>query len=308
MKKIYIVILNYNGEKDTKECLDSLLTINKKGFSVNTLLVDNNSDKKISIEEKDYKDLNLEIINNSKNLGFSGGNNVGIRKALKGGADYVLLLNNDTLVEQDFLLKLFSFSEENKKVGIAVPKIYFAKGYEFHKDRYKKEDLGKVIWYAGGIIDWRNIIGHHIGVDEVDNGRDDNVSETDFASGCCMIIRKEVFEKIGFLDERYFLYYEDSDYSIRAKKAGFNIYFVPTAVIWHKNAGSTGGSGSDLQDYYITRNRLLFGLQYGPIKSKTALLREGLRLLINGRPMQKKGARDFFLRKFYQGNVFNESN
>ena len=304
MKNVFVIILNYNGKRDTVDCLDSLHKVKRDKFSLHTIVVDNYPKYPIDVDEKDYRQIVLKIIYNSQNLGFAGGNNVGIEYALKNEADYVLLLNNDTVVREDFLEKLFGFAEKRHDGGIIAPKIYFAKGYEFHKDRYKSEDLGKVIWYAGGLIDFRNVIGRHVGVDEVDKGQYDNPGETDFASGCCMLIKKEVFEKAGLLDEKYFLYYEDSEFSQRTKKAGFKIYYFPDSIIWHKNAGSAGGSGSDLQDYYITRNRLLFGLKYAPIRPRISLIREGLILVLKGRPKQRLGAKDYFLKRFGKSRHF----
>ena len=304
MEKAYIVIINYNGEKNTVECLDSLMKIQKGNFAIKTIIVDNYPENSIDIDEEKYKGLGLKVIFKSQNLGFSGGNNVGINYALENGADYVLLLNNDTLVKPDFLLKLLDFAKKKKDAGIIAPKIYFAKGFEFHKDRYKSKDLGKVIWYAGGILDLKNVVGRHVGVDEVDQGHYNSPGETGFASGCCMLIKKEVFEKVGFLDEKYFLYYEDSEFCLRAKNSGFKVYYVPDSVVWHKNAGSAGGSGSDIQDYYITRNRLLFGNKYAPIRARTSLFREGLMLAIKGRPMQRLGAKDYFLKRFGKSRHF----
>lgn len=297
MKKIFIVILNYNSEKDTEECLDSLLKIKTSGFLVNAIVIDN-SENKFDLDVIKYKKINIKKIDTLKNLGFSGGMNTGIKHSLNEGADYVLVMNNDTIVAENFIQELFNFSEKNSNAGIVAPKIYFAKGHEFHKDKYEDAELGKVIWYAGGIMDWNNVIGKHRGVDEVDKGQFDDVMTTDFTSGCAMLIKKEVFENIGFFDEKYFLYYEDADLCIRAKKAGYKIYFVPGSVIWHKNAGSAGGSGSKLQEYYITRNRLLFGNRYAPLRSRIALNREGLSLVFRGREWQKKGARDYFFRHF----------
>jgi GT2 family glycosyltransferase len=144
-------------------------------------------------------------------------------------------------------------------------------------------------------------LGKHRGVDEVDKGQYDVEKETDFSSGCCMGIKKEVFGKVGFLNERYFLYYEDNDYSQRVKEAGYKVIYTPKAVLWHKNAGSVGGSGSNLQDYYITRNRLLFGMTYASLKTKLALFKESIKFLLNGRKWQKKGVLDFYLRKFGKG-------
>ena len=151
-------------------------------------------------------------------------------------------------------------------------------------------------------MDWNNVIGHHRGVDEIDRGQFDKTEETELATGCCMLLKKEVFEKVGMLDDKYFLYYEDADLSIRTKKKGFKIVYVSKSVIWHKNASSAGGSGSVLQDYYITRNRLLFGFRYSAIRAKFALLRESLALLINGRKWQKRGVLDFYLGKLGRGS------
>ena len=183
-----------------------------------------------------------------------------------------------------------------------APRFIFAPGFEFHKDRYKKEERGKVIWFAGGMIDWKNIHGHHRGVDEVDHGQYDRIWEADFITGCCLAARRQVFEKIGLLDRRYFLYYEDLDFCQRAKRAGFKILYIPAAFLWHQNAGSAEGSGSNLQDYYISRNRLLFGLRYAPLRTKLALARESLVNLFSGRPWQKRGILDFYLGKFGKGN------
>lgn len=303
MKKIFIVMINYGDSKNTIECLDSFLKLQVDRFSLDVVVVDNLPSKRIEINAEDYKKLNLFIVFNEKNTGFSGGMNTGIKYALGKGADYVLIHNNDTLVKEDFLEKLFDFMEKDTAIGIASPKIYFAKGYEFHKNRYKNEDLGKVIWYAGGVMDWQNVIGNHNGVDEVDHGQFDTSMETDFATGCSMIVRKEVFEKVGMFDEKYFLYYEDNDLCQRAKKQGFKNFYISSSIIWHKNAGSTGGSGSTLQDYFITRNRLYFGMKYASVKSKIALLREAVNLIFKGRNNQKKGAIDFLIGKMGRGSL-----
>jgi hypothetical protein len=151
-------------------------------------------------------------------------------------------------------------------------------------------------------MDWANIIGQHRGVDEADKGQFDKVEETEIATGCCMMIKKEVLKKVGLLDDKYFLYYEDSDLSVRAKKAGYKIVYAPKSIIWHKNAGSAGGSGSALQDYYIIRNRLLFGFRYASARSKLALFRESLFLLLRGRRWQKRGIIDFYLGKLGKGS------
>ena len=142
----------------------------------------------------------------------------------------------------------------------------------------------------------------HRGVDEVDNGQFEKVEKTNFASGCCMLVKQEVFEKVGFLDEKFFLYYEDSDLCERVRRSGYSIMYSPKAILWHKNAGSAGGSGSSLQDYYITRNRMLFGFRYASLRSKLALFKESMMILAKGRYWQRRGILDFYLGRFERGS------
>lgn len=309
MKKVSIVILNWNGTKDTIECLKSIRQLLTTNYQLLTIVVDNGSKDRFEIDAPggpSFASLRFKnevrIIRNKENLGFAEGNNVGIKDVLKDGADYVMLLNNDTLVDKNLIDESLIVFKKNVKVGVVAPKIYFAPGFEFHKERYKKEDLGKVFWYAGGIMNWENVLGSHRGVDEVDNGQYEKTEETDYASGCCMMVKREVFEKVGLFDSKYFLYYEDNDFCQRVKGKGYGVMYAPRAILWHKNAGSAGGSGSTLQDYYITRNRLLFGMRYAPLKSKLALIKESIKLLINGRSWQKKGVLDFYLGRLGKGS------
>ena len=299
MIKIGIIILHYKGKNLTINCLTSLEGLKDSNISLIKILVDNNSPEPIEGLEKKFKD--IVILKNSQNLGFAEGNNVGIRYALKNGARWVLILNNDTTVAPDLLIQLIKQSSLINQSGILGPKIYFAPGFEYHKNRYKPAQRGKVFWYAGGIIDWRNVYCSHRGVDEVDEGQYDRVEETDFVSGCAMLVKKEVFEKIGLFDPRYFLYLEDVDFCQRAKKAGFKIIYVPDGKVWHYNASSSQVGGA-LHDYFITRNRLLFGMKYAPARTKIALLKESFKLLFKGRPWQKIGVRDFYLKKFGKGS------
>lgn len=300
MRSIFVIIANWNGKADTIECLKSLEKATA-GKGVATLVVDNGSTDG-SAEEISKSFPNIITLENKRNLGFTGGNNVGINYALKQNGNYILLLNNDTIVSEDFLAELLKVADSDPQIGIVVPKIYFAPGFEFHKDKYLDSARGKVIWYAGGIMDWKNIIGSHRGVDSVDQGQYSRLEETELATGCCMLIKKEVFREVGLLDKNFYLYYEDADFSLKAKKAGFKIFFVPQAVIWHKNAGSAQGSGSNLQDYYISRNRLIFGTRWASPRTKLALLKESFKLLFSGRPWQKKGVLDFYLKNFGRGS------
>ncbi len=313
MQKVFVIILNYNGNKDTQECLESLEKINvSKDTKVEIVVVDNASKEQFRIQnsplrkgfegQAEFRINKIKVIRNEENLGFAEGNNVGIRYALKNGANYILILNNDTFVDKNLLKELLAVGQKDKEIGILVPKIYFAPGFEFHKDRYKKEDLGKVFWYGGGEMDWANVIGHHRGVDEVDKGQYDATCETEIATGCCMLIKKDVFDKVGMFDDKFYLYYEDADLCLRAKKKDFKVVYVPRSIIWHKNAGSAGGSGSKLQDYYITRNRLLFGVRYAGLRAKIALFKESLKVLLKGRYWQKLGIIDFYRNRLGRGS------
>lgn len=298
MKKIFAVVLHFKGKQFTKQCLFSLEKIKTSEFIFQTVVIDNHSPE--SIDDLKKKFPAVTFLKNKKNLGFAEGNNVGIRYALKKGADYVLVLNNDTTTDKDFLFELVKVAE-GKNVGIAAPKIYFAPGYEYHKTRYKPNEQGRVFWYAGGKIDWQNVLASHRGVDEVNKGQYEKIVETDFASGCAMLIKREVLERVGLFDERYFLYLEDLEFCQRVKKDGYKIIYAPKAKIYHFNAGSSG-VGSLLQDYFITRNRLLFGMRYAGLRARLNLLREGVKLLIVGRPWQKIAVRDYFLKKFGPGS------
>lgn len=299
MIKIGIVVLNWNGLENTKECIKSLKKINKSGFETEIIIVDNAS-KDQSAEKIRKENKEVKIVENDTNLGFALGNNKGIEEALKNNCDYVYILNNDMVVDSLVISNLLK-TAQNNNAGIVSPKIYFYKGFEFHKSKYKENELGKIIWFAGGVIDWKNVFGHHLGVDQVDRGQFDKDCEIDYATGASMFINKRVLEKTGLFDQKYFLYYEDLDFSLRAKQSGEKIYYSFRAVAWHKNAGSSY-SGSNLQDYYISRNRIIFGIKYAPFNTKIALIKEALRLMLKGRRWQKKGIVDFFLCKFGKGS------
>lgn len=151
-------------------------------------------------------------------------------------------------------------------------------------------------------MDWDNINGSHRGVDEVDKGQYDTPSSTDLLTGCCVLFPRQILEKTNGFDEKYFLYYEDADINERIKRMGFTIWYQPTAVLWHINAGATGGSGSVLQDYFISRNRMLFGMRYARLRTRIALVRESISLFRKGREWQKIGVRDYYRGKFGRGS------
>lgn len=303
MQKVIISILHYNSNRDTVACLNSLLEANFKEINVKTYVLDNGSNETLDVDLELYKPIGLTLLKSGENLGFTGGHNLVYSRVKNFDFDFFLLLNNDSVVERDFLTQLLAGFSDN--VGGTVPKIYFTKGMEYHKSRYSKDEEGRVIWYAGGYFDWDNVMSVHRGVDEVDHGQYNTVSQTSFATGACFLIKNEVLKDIGLFDKRYFLYYEDADLSLKITSKGLKIMYIPDAIVWHNNAGSSG-SGSELHDYYLSRNRMLFGMKFSPLKTKVALTRESLRLLYNGRKWQKRGIKDYYLRRFGRGSYRRE--
>jgi len=297
LPKVSIIILTTNALAMTKEQLIDIAKLEVNGLDCECMVVDNGSGDGTEEALCDYKlpNMDFKFIQSGANLGFAGGNNVGIKDAVKRGFDYIILMNNDLILPKDIVTKLVDYMEENPDVGASSPKMYFAKGYEFLKGKYKESELGKVIWYAGGKIDRKNAYSSHRGVDEVDHGQFDKVTDTDFANGATVIVRKEVFEKIGYLDASFFLYWEDADFSERARKSGYKVTYYPGTCMWHKVSASTGGSGSLTNDYFLTRNRVYFAMRYLSLRTKFAVVRDTFRLLFVGRTWQRWGALDALL-------------
>lgn len=301
MKKIAIIVLNWKQPQLTLETISSVLKIKNDSFKYQIILVDNGSpDDSLKIFNQEYKNNKLiKILNTKSNLGYAGGNNFGINYALNEDFDFLILLNNDVLVDPNFVEELF---KESKKYDIVGPKIYFAPGFEYHKDRYQKKELGKVIWSMGGQMDWDNIYGSNIDIDKVDHGQFNKINnEIDFISGCCLMAGRQVFQKIGKLDENYFMYLEDVDFCQRAKNAGFKMACIPKSIIWHLNSGSTSGPG-DLQNYFITRNRIYFAYKYAKTRTKFAIFRESLKILFSKSKWQKQAIIDIYSNKMNKGS------
>lgn len=234
----------------------------------------------LSDEKKDFDYPRYVTYIPGKNKGYAHGANLGIHQALNDRYNLLTVMNCDVEVPAQFVEKL-------KKSIISHPqslmggKIYYGAGYEYHKTRYTQHDLGNVLWYAGGINDWENCTTNHRGVDEVDHGQFDRLEKTDFITGCLMAYDAQVALKLGLWDEEYFLYYEDADYCERAKHAGIALYYDPSVILWHKNAQSTGGSGSNIHTQYQKKNRLRFGLKYAPLRTKIHLIKNEIGAFLN---------------------------
>ncbi len=295
---IAIIIVNFNTARETEDCLRSLQRLEVSELDYNIVVVDNGSKREFCLPSK-LNNKRSEVIRTEANIGFTGGNNLGIAHAVKNyNPDYFLLLNSDTTVKPDFLEHLFKALAQNDQAGIASSKIYFSPGKEFHNNSYSRQDRGNVLWYGGGSIDWDNLVAFHRGVDEVDRGQFDHLSSSDFATGCSLLIKREVIEDVGILDKKYFLYLEDVDFSLRVKQLGYQVLFCPQSIVWHKNAGSSDGVGSQIHQYYQTRNRLLFFIKYGSLKTKLTGIYLIFRLLVNGSKVKRKAVIDYVTGQF----------
>lgn len=241
MNDIYISIItvNYNGMNDTCHMIDSLMQhLSKVWYEI--IIVDNAS-LKDEITEIQAKYKNIHCIKSDSNLGFAGGNNLGIMQA---NGKYVLLLNNDTYINDDSLLSLAEFLDSNTAVGAVSPKIKFADS--------------NIIQFAGytdlSQVTLRNSL---IGFGETDLGQYDTPAKSSFLHGAAMMLRRDIIKKVGLMPEIYFLYYEELDWCEQIKKNGFELWYNPQAVVFHKESRSVG-QNSPLRCYYMTRNRLLY--------------------------------------------------
>jgi len=291
--KVSIIILNWNSWKDTIECLESLYQITYPNYDV--IVVDNGSEDESIEELREYCKGNIEVkskfftylnknkpinlreytkkqieinspsiikkegdispnkkmilIKNDKNFGFAEGNNIAIIYALNNlNTDYILLLNNDTVVDKRFLEELIKVAESETNIGIVGPKTYF----------YHQPNKLQLIWNRIDYIRGKIIL---FGAGEIDQGQFDKIKETDYTPGSCILIKQEVLKKIGLLDFRYYLYWEETEYCTRSKRNGYRDIYCPKAKIWHKVSQSTNKI-SGLTTYYSTRNRFWFMKKY----------------------------------------------
>jgi GT2 family glycosyltransferase len=288
-EKIGVVVLNYTVAKLAVKAVESVLNSSYKNIHI--YLVDNSSNDGLEelVKEKFKDEDQLTTLFLKDNTGYTGGNNAGIKLALKDECSWVMLFNPDAVVEKDTIEIMHKRAIANS-AHIINPKIYFADS--------------KIIWFAGKDFDKLNVLGHHRGVDEEDSGKYDTEEELEDGTGCALLIKNEVFEKIGFLDEQYFLYYEESDFIYRARAKGFKVMYIPSAIVYHENAKSSG-VGSPLQDYFITRNRMLFAKKFLPFRTQFALFREALRTSFKY-PTRRLALTDFLMGRLGKGSFIKD--
>lgn len=250
---VYIILVNYKGYADTIDCVNSLLKINYDNYKI--VIVENASSDAALIKENQFINANATVLYAQENKGFSEGNNIGIRYAMRYNPDYLLLLNNDTVVQSDFLNQLVKTAETQEKIGIVTGRIYY----------YKNQDA---LWYSGGHYNRSTGKTNQVLYDK-SVGEEKTIT---FASGCLMLISNECIQKVGLLDDSYFMYSEDADYCCRVCNAGLKIVWNPKSIIYHKVSASVGDN-SPFQQYYITRNNFIMTRKYGNKKIKAYLNR-----------------------------------
>lgn len=242
-KQLSIITINYNGLKDTCELIDSL----PNDESIEVIVVDNNSIQDEASEiEKRYPQ--VIVVKSHQNLGFAGGNNIGIQAS---HGKYLFFLNNDTVLANSFSFQpLITRLEASERIGMVCPKIRFSWG-------------NHLIQYAGyTLLSPITLRNKTIGLGEDDHGQHDIPHTTPYAHGAAMMVKREAIEKAGMMPECYFLYYEELDWSEKIRREGFEIWYEPACTIYHKESQTTGKT-SPLKTFYITRNRLLFAKRNG---------------------------------------------
>ena len=248
--RVSIIILNWNGLSDTLECLQSLKKIKYPNYEI--IIVDNASQgNDVEVLQKKYSDY-IRLIRNSKNLGFTGGNNIAINKVLdEGNSKYILFLNNDTVVEQDFLIELVKVAESDSKIGVIGPEIH---DYDPPRKIHSRGGVVSLIWgphFVGGTEHRRRY-------------KDDTKFELQYYSGCAFMARGDVLKKTGGFDSDYFYYGEDIDLGFRIFRAGYKIKCAPESKIYHKVGQSVGGNiRNPMTAFYETRNAVMFVRKHG---------------------------------------------
>ena len=242
MKKLAVIVLNWNGLHDTRALLPTLLACRvPEGWTLAPLVVDNGStDGSVAALRAEFPSVGLLPLPDNRR--FAGGNNEGLKQALVEGADAVALLNNDTKADPALFERLLLALEQDPKAGAAAPLIYYG------------APSGR-IWYAGARLVLALGLSAHRGLRQLDRAQYRSVEETGYVTGCCLLATREAWERVGPLDERYFIYAEDVDWCLRARRAGYRLLFVPTARLWHEVSASSGAA-SPWKIYQRTRANL----------------------------------------------------
>lgn len=290
MSKIGIVIVNYNGAKYQNDCIKSLYEMDYQDFEI--IVVDSaSSDNSVALLKAEYP--KVHVIECKENVGVAAGNNIGIKYAKEIGTEYTLLMNNDVELDSKLLGLLIERADEET---VVVPKIYF----------YQPNDL---LWYAGGELVWNKGTAIHTGMREYDNEVLNSEKYVDYAPTCCMLVHNSVFDRVGYMDEKLFMYFDDTDFCVRLGQHNIKILYLPQAFMWHKVSSSTGGENSKVSMYYISRNQLYYKKKYADkISFKTTLYIHAkaiAKFILS--PLRKQHKNDKWIivayKDFYQGKM-----
>ena len=245
MSRLAVVVLNWNGLADTRAALTSLLACRlPPGWEAALMMVDNGStDGSAQAVRREFPA--VEVLALPENRRFAGGNDAGLTRALAAGADAVMLVNNDTEADPGLFERLIGALDADPKAGAAAPLIRFA-------------GPGERIWYAGGwCVPWLGLVAHR-GLRARDRGQFTRTEPTGYLTGCCLLARAEAWERVGLLDERYYIYAEDADWSLRARAAGYRLLFVPGARLTHKVSAAAGAASPFKIAHRLRANLTLF--------------------------------------------------
>lgn len=268
--KISIIILTFNSGKYIFDCLKSVYKSSYQNYEV--IVVDNGSkDKSVDLVKNNFHDVKLVL--NEKNLGFTGGNNIGVKHVT---GEIVFLLNDDTVIDKDLLKNLVRELVSSDNIGVIGPKIFYMPASPAGRDEPKK------IWFGGGMINWVKGKGYHL--------KSNKKQEVDYITGCALMTRKSIIDKIGLFDNKFFAYWEDADFCQRVKKLGFKIIYLPYGGVWHaKSVTSSLVYMKDIKGNYPKmlwrylkfgwllkwknyRNRFVFFMRHASSKHKIGFL------------------------------------
>jgi hypothetical protein len=242
LPRVLLVVVHWNGLDHSTRCLQSLARLT---YPARQLLVVDTASSDGSGAELARRFPDIEIFRSPENRFYGGGANLGLRRALSGGFDHAILLNNDTEVAPDLVERLIEVADGTPNVGLVGPKIFHA-------------DQPELIWSAGGRIEyWRGMM-HHLGLRQPDGPAFAVEREVDYLTGCCLMVARRVIVEVGYLDTTYQMYSEDADYCVRARDLGFGVRFAPRARVWHRVSAASGGGLTPYKMYHRVRSNLMF--------------------------------------------------
>ena len=260
LPRVFVIILNWNGRDDTLECIASIKEIDYSNYEI--VVVDNGSvDDSVQAISKQYPEIML--LQTGENLGYAGGNNIGVNWALEKNADFILLLNNDTIVARNLLSSFVNAANQLPSGSILGAKIYFY-------------DKPNTLWFAGARWRKESNCFEHIGCGQLDGIEFNHKIEVDYITGCALFADAVTFKEIGLLDEAFFLTYEETDWCYRAREKGHKCIVIPEAKLWHKVSSSFGGADSPLVNYFMTRNKLHWAKKHLTLLTRIKLHHESL--------------------------------